>query len=113
MGETAANFKITPGVMPMTTFNETVLALTTYYVVIFGGQYVMRGFPAFRLQTAFIIHNFYLTVISAGLLLLFVEQVLPTIYKEGVFFSICDARGGWTDKLVLLYYVCHHPTHTD
>ncbi|KAF9890663.1 hypothetical protein FE257_005794 [Aspergillus nanangensis] len=105
IGESATNFRVIPGELPMTTLDQTIIALTTYYTVIFGGQYVMKGFPAFKLQTAFIVHNFYLTVISAGLLLLFIEQILPTLYKEGVFFSICDAKGGWTDKLVLLYYL--------
>jgi hypothetical protein len=113
IAEPAADFRIVPGKIPMTTLSETFLALTTYYFVIFGGQQLMKGLPAFQLQTAFIIHNFYLTVISTGLLLLFIEQIVPTIYYEGVFFSICDARGGWTSKLVLLYYVCYHAPRID
>lgn len=52
------------------------------------------------------IHNLYLTIISAGLLALFIEQLLPTLLRHGLFYTICDHRGGWTDRLVILYYVC-------
>jgi len=66
----------------------------------------MRNRPAFKLSVPFIIHNFYLTVISAVLLALFVEQLIPTLYRHGLFFAICDVKGGWTPPLVTLYYVC-------
>lgn len=51
------------------------------------------------------IHNFYLTSISAILLALFVEQLVPTVYNHGIFYAICDVKGGWTPPLVILYYV--------
>lgn len=51
------------------------------------------------------IHNFYLTVISGSLLALFIEQLLPTVWRNGVYYAICDHEGGWTDELVILYYV--------
>ena len=79
--------------------------IATYYVVIFGGREVMRNRPAFKLNGPFMIHNFYLTAISAILLALFTEQLVPTLYNYGIFHAICKAEGGWTKPLVILYYV--------
>lgn len=56
------------------------------------------------------IHNLGLTVISGTLLALFIEQLLPTLWRHGVFFAICNENGGWTKELVTLYYVCHDLT---
>ncbi|CRK01531.1 hypothetical protein BN1723_008773 [Verticillium longisporum] len=35
----------------------------------------------------------------------FVEQLLPTVVRGGVFHAICDKEGGWTQPLVVLYYL--------
>ena len=66
----------------------------------------MRNRPAFKLNTLFMVHNLYLTMISAALLALFIEQLAPTVWRRGVFYAICDHDGGWTPPLVILYYVC-------
>ncbi|KAL4994652.1 ELO family [Aspergillus recurvatus] len=104
-GKSPADFRLVPGVTPMTTLQGTLLSLATYYVVILGGRQLMKNQAAFKLQMPFIIHNFVLTVISGVLLALFLEQILPTLSQDGVLHAICDARGGWTDQLVLLYYL--------
>ncbi len=65
----------------------------------------MRNREPFKLKTLFLIHNLYLTAISAILLVLFIEQLVATVVREGVFHSICDAEFGWTQPLVVLYYV--------
>lgn len=100
------NFDFQPGITPMSTMKETAITIVSYYVIIFGGRELMRSRPAYKLNGLFMIHNLYLTAISAILLALFVEQLVPTIYNNGIFFAICDADGGWTDHLVILYYVC-------
>ncbi|OQE23912.1 hypothetical protein PENSTE_c008G08932 [Penicillium steckii] len=105
MGYPASEFKFAEGVTPFSTFKETATILVTYYVVIFGGREVMKKMPAFKLNTLFMIHNFLLTAISAILLALFVEQLLPTLVRNGVFYAICDHRGGWTQPLIILYYL--------
>lgn len=105
MGYPASHFQFIEGVTPMSTFKETATMLVVYYVVIFGGREVMKNFSALKLNTLFMIHNFLLTAISAILLALFVEQLLPTLVRHGVFYSICDHRGGWTQPLIILYYV--------
>ena len=79
--------------------------LVTYYVTVLGGRELMKNRPALKLNALFMVHNLYLTVISGGLLALFIEQLAPTVWKRGVFFAICDHEGGWTPQLVTLYYV--------
>jgi len=105
MGYHPQDFDFQPRVTPISTIKETAFLLVTYYVVIFGGRELMRNRPAFKLSVPFIIHNFYLTAISAVLLALFLEQVIPTVYHHGLFYAICDVKGGWTPPLVTLYYL--------
>jgi hypothetical protein len=99
------DFDFQPRQTPMSTLTETAAAIVTYYVVVFGGREIMRNREALKLKGPFIVHNFYLTVISGVLLALFIEQLVPTLYNHGIFYAICDARGGWTPPLVILYYV--------
>ena len=89
----------------MLTLRSTVMMLISYYTIVLGGRELMRSRPAMKLNDLFLIHNFYLTVISGALLVLFIEQLAPTIWKHGVFFAVCG-DGGWTGPLVTLYYVC-------
>jgi hypothetical protein len=104
-GYSPTDFRFVEGVTPMSTFKETATVLIAYYIIIFGGRELMRGRPAFTLNVPFMIHNFYLTAISGVLLALFIEQLLPTVVNNGVFFTICNHKGGWTKELVMLYYV--------
>ena len=106
MGYSPQDFDFQPRVTPMSTLKESGFAILAYYVIILGGRELMRNRPAFKLNTLFMIHNFYLTSISAILLALFLEQLIPTLYNHGLFFTICEKDGGWTPQLVILYYVC-------
>lgn len=99
------DFNFQPLVTPMSTLKESSLMILCYYIIIFGGREMMRNRPAFTLNTIFKIHNFYLTAISGGLLVLFLEQLIPTIYHHGLFYAICEYKGGWTPSLVILYYL--------
>lgn len=105
MGSPTADFQFVQGVTPMSTLKETATALITYYVVIFGGREIMRNRTAFKLNGLFMLHNLFLTIFSGVLLVLFIEQLLPTLWRHGVFYAICDHDGGWTKPLVLLYYL--------
>lgn len=89
----------------MSTLKETVAVLASYYIIVFGGRELMKRRGAFSFNPLSIVHNLFLTVLSAGLLALFVEQLLATVVRKGIFFAICDADGGWTNRLVTLYYV--------
>lgn len=81
-------------------------AIVVYYTVIFGGDKLMKSFNVkpFVLNGLFQIHNLFLTTLSLTLLLCFIEQLVPQIYYNGLFYAICDERA-WTQKLVVLYYM--------
>lgn len=104
MGYSANDFEFVPGETPMSTLKETTMFIATYYLVVLGGRELMRSRPAFKLNTLFIIHNFYLTAISGALLVLFIQQLAPAIYRNGLYDGICGGSG-WTQPLVVLYYV--------
>lgn len=104
VGYPATDFKFTPGSTPMATFKESAIFIATYYLIIFGGREIMRNRPAFKLNTLFIIHNCYLTAISGGLLVLFIQQLVPTLWSNGLFDNICGGSG-WTRPLNTLYYL--------
>ena len=104
-GYPPTKFVFVPGVTPMSTFYSCAAMLITYYITIFGGRELMKNAQPFNLNSLFMIHNLYLTIISAVLLVLFIEQLVPTVWANGIFYAICDPRGGWTAPLVTLYYV--------
>jgi hypothetical protein len=104
-GWSPASFDFIPGSIPMSTMKETTIAMSVYYVIIFGGREIMRSQPAFRFDALFKAHNLGLTILSGALLALFLEQIIPTLLKRGVYQAVCDREGGWTQPLVLLYYV--------
>ncbi|KAF2703428.1 GNS1/SUR4 membrane protein [Pleomassaria siparia CBS 279.74] len=105
VGYKPQDFRFVPGETSASTLKACAAILLTYYIVIFGGREIMRERAALQLNFLFKVHNFYLTAISGILLVLFLEQLIPTVIREGVFFAICDHNGGWTDKLVALYYL--------
>lgn len=105
VGYSAAQFRFEAGVTPMSTLKETGIFVICYYIIIFGGREWMRKRDRFELKSLFLVHNFILTAISAILLALFIEQILPTVVRHGIFYAICDHDGGWTQPLVVLYYV--------
>ena len=105
VGYPADDFRFEVGKTPMSTLKDTGIFIVIYYIIIFGGREIMRNREPFKLRTLFLIHNFYLTAISGILLALFIEQLLPTVVRRGLFFAVCDKEGGWTQPLVVLYYL--------
>lgn len=105
MGYRPQDFKFKSNVTPMSTVKEAFTVIALYYVVILGGRELMRSRPAYELNTLFKIHNFILTAVSGVLLVLFLDQIIPTISKNGLFYAICHHDGGWTPHLVTLYYL--------
>lgn len=105
-GQAPEKFAFVPGTTPISTLSATTAMLVTYYVTVFVGREFMKKRPPFKLNGLFMIHNLYLTAISGTLLALFIEQLVPTLWRHGVFYAICDYRGGWTAPMVTLYYVC-------
>ena len=101
----ADRFRFVPGHTPLSTLTSTVAVLTSYYLIVFGGRLVMKSREPLKLGFLFKLHNFALTAVSFSLLALFVEQMLGTVVRKGIFHAICDESGGWTNELVTLYYV--------
>ena len=99
------DFRFVQGSTPFSTLVATAPTLISYYIIIFVGREAMRSRQALNLNGLFKAHNFGLTVISFILLVLFAEQLIPTVVRHGVYYTICDHKGGWTDRLVILYYV--------
>lgn len=106
VGYPTADFEFVKGSTPMSTLETTVTALISYYVIMFGGREIMRNCSALKLNGLFKLHNLFLTTASAILLALFIEQLLPTLWNHGVFYTICNREGGWTKPLLVLYFVC-------
>lgn len=105
VGYPAGDFRFVQGETPMSTIKETSIFIVIYYAIILGGREWMRNREPYKLKTLFLIHNFYLTAISGILLALFIEQLLPIVVRGGIFHAICHADGGWTQPLVVLYYL--------
>ncbi|KAJ9295608.1 hypothetical protein DTO271G3_6064 [Paecilomyces variotii] len=103
-GYPADEFKFIPGKTPMATLKETLIMISLYYITIYTGWEFMRKREPFKLNTLFMIHNFILTGVSGALLVLFLGQLLPSLWKHGVYNCICGDPG-WTDPLVTLYYL--------
>lgn len=108
MGYPADQFNFKAGKTPMSTMKETALMISFYYLTIFTGWKMMKNRQAFKLSTLFKIHNFLLTAVSGALLVLFIEQLAPSLWNHGLYNCICSAPG-WSDKLVILYYVGNLP----
>ncbi|KAI7865422.1 GNS1/SUR4 family-domain-containing protein [Spinellus fusiger] len=104
MGQSANQFTYTEGVTPLSTVNEVVATCITYFIVIFGGRYLMTNIPAFKFKFFFQVHNFLLTVVSGIILALMVEQIFPILYNHGLLYAICSNEA-WTQRLELLYYL--------
>ncbi|KAI5961445.1 ELO2 [Candida pseudojiufengensis] len=101
-----SKFQFIIGKTPLSTFQPVALAITTYYIIIFGGNYIFKKFQIkpFILNGLFQIHNIILTTISLTLLILMIEQLIPMIYYNGLFYAICSTNA-WTQPLVCLYYL--------
>ncbi|KAI8977882.1 GNS1/SUR4 family-domain-containing protein [Pilobolus umbonatus] len=104
LGKTASSYKYVPTVTPLSTVEEVTIACVTYFIVIFGGRFLMTNMPAFRLQIPFMIHNALLTLASGILLVLMIEQIFPIVYHHGILSGVC-AQETWTQPLELLYYL--------
>ncbi|KAJ1799159.1 Fatty acyl-CoA elongase/Polyunsaturated fatty acid specific elongation enzyme [Coemansia sp. RSA 2399] len=92
------------GSTPLSTWREVGIGMAVYLGVIFGSQLIMRPFKPFKLTRLAQIHNLFLTLISLGLLILYVEELYPIISEGGLFYAVCNEKA-WTQKLEVLYYL--------
>ncbi|CAI5756551.1 unnamed protein product [Candida verbasci] len=85
---------------------HAILIIISYYIVIFGGRFLINTFrlPALKLNFLFQLHNIILTLLSLSLLLLCIEQLVPIVYNHGIYYAICH-KDAFNQKLVTLYYL--------
>lgn len=100
----ADEFRFISGTTPFSTLKETISMILLYLVVIFGGREIMKSRKPMKLNGLFMVHNFCLTAISGSLLVLFAQQLIPSLWRHGLYENICG-KDGWTQPLVVLYYV--------
>ncbi|RKP10636.1 fatty acid elongase [Thamnocephalis sphaerospora] len=97
-------FRFVVGKTPLSTVTEVAAVAVGYLVVIFGIQAIMRNRAPIAFPTLARMHNLLLSVGSAVLLLLHLEQVISMIAVKGLGWSLCDTEA-WTQRLELLYYI--------
>lgn len=99
-----SKFQFIAGELPLSTFPPVAAAIFTYYLVIFGGRAILKNTKPLKLNCLFQLHNLILTTLSLVLLILMLEQLIPMITRNGLYFAICDI-GAWTQPMVTLYYL--------
>ncbi|KAL7423618.1 Fatty acyl-CoA elongase/Polyunsaturated fatty acid specific elongation enzyme [Cryptotrichosporon argae] len=95
------------GVSPLSTQKAVVAAIGTYLLVIFGGRELMRPFKPFKLTFLFQVHNVILTVGSAILLALILEDVVPLVLRHGFYWAICSPAA-FQPRLVTFYMINYY-----
>lgn len=83
------------GKTPMSTPQEVFPALVAYLVIVFGTRWFMTDKAAYKLQIPFQIHNVFLSAGSLLLMTLILEEVIPMVWKNGVFWGMCSTSM-WT-----------------
>ncbi|BGP12818.1 hypothetical protein JCM10213_008079 [Rhodosporidiobolus nylandii] len=93
-----------PGSSPLSTHTEVFAAISFYLAVIFGGQAWMSGSKPYRFKPLFMLHNFLLSAGSALVLALMLEEIVPIVWKHGLFYAIC-ADEAWTPRMETYYII--------
>ena len=83
------------GKTPLSTTPTVVATLSSYLIVIFGIQALMKNRSPQKLNTLFQAHNVFLSGGSLLLLVLMLEEILPIVWNHGVFYGICN-QNAWT-----------------
>lgn len=84
-----------PGQTPLSTTPQVVSALVGYLAVVFGLRELMKDREPLSLKPLFRLHNILLSGGSLLLLVLMLEEVLPIVWKHGLFYAICNGAA-WT-----------------
>ncbi|KTW32366.1 uncharacterized protein T551_00456 [Pneumocystis jirovecii RU7] len=104
MGYPVNRFVFVPGKTFLSSWTEVISLIVLYYVIIFLGQLIMKPFSPKRLNTISRIYNLFLSILSGCFFLLLFEQMFPVVWKNGLYYSICDARS-WSQPTVTIYYL--------
>jgi fatty acid elongase 3 len=91
-----------PGVTPLSTVPSVATTIALYLATIFGIHAFQQTRQPKKLNTLFQIHNVILSAGSGLLLVLILEEILPILWKHGVFYSVCG-EGAWTEVSLCNY----------
>ena len=83
------------GQTPISTNKAVATALVSYLAIIFGIQELMKTRQPLKLNALFQLHNVILTLGSGLLLACMAEEVIPIIWRTGLFNSACSPKS-WT-----------------
>lgn len=84
-----------PGQTPISTNKAVGTALVSYLAIIFGLQELMKTRGPLKLNALFQLHNAILTLGSGLLLVCMAEEVVPILWRTGLFNAICSEKS-WT-----------------
>jgi fatty acid elongase 3 len=83
------------GQTPISTNKAVATALVSYLAIIFGLQELMKTRQPLKLNVLFQLHNAILTIGSGLLLACMAEEVIPILWRTGLFNAICSEKS-WT-----------------
>jgi len=84
-----------PGITPLSTTPVVLSIMAAYLTTIFTIQHFLRDTQPYVLLTWFRAHNITLSLGSALLLALMLEEILPILSQHGLRYAICDSAA-WT-----------------
>jgi len=96
------------GTLPLAKATVNLNIVVFYLLATFGLQKFMQNRSPVSgtwLKGVIFFHNMVLSSPSLGLLVLFVEHVLPLLQKKGLYFSCCDRSIIEDNKFVFLSYI--------
>lgn len=99
-----SEFQFVQGDLPLSELSHVLVTIAAYYIIIFGGRELLKNRAPLHLNIPFQIHNLFLTSVSFIILVLMVEELIPIIAENGLFFAICNI-GAWTQPMMTLYYM--------
>ncbi|KAF7357190.1 Elongation of fatty acids protein [Mycena sanguinolenta] len=95
------------GQTPLSANTVVFGTLAGYLALIFGIQAAMKNHPPQRLTTLFQAHNIILSAGSLLLLVLLLEEIVPIIWKAGIFNAMC-AEASWTPRMEFYYMINYY-----
>jgi fatty acid elongase 3 len=93
-----------PGETPLSTTPIVLLTLASYLAVVFGVQALMQNQKPHKLTFLFQAHNLFLSSGSLLLLVLMLEEMLPRIWQNGVYHTLCHQES-WTTRMEFYYMI--------
>ncbi|KAG8906107.1 hypothetical protein FRB99_007568 [Tulasnella sp. 403] len=94
-------------VTPLSTWPSVATAIAVYLGTIFGLREIMRDRAPLKLNTLFQLHNLILTTGSGLLLAVMLEEIVPIVWNNGLFYGICG-YGAWTPRLEFFYIINYY-----